>query len=45
MPNRSSKKHPSDVNALAAQIVQEATGEAKPEDSGKKPGSGRPWGD
>jgi hypothetical protein len=35
MPNRSSK--PRDVNALAARIVQEATGEAPPDESGKNP--------
>ena len=30
MPDRSRKKRPSDPNALAASIVQEATGEEKP---------------
>lgn len=32
MPDRS-RKRPRDVNALARQIVDEATGEAKPEDN------------
>jgi hypothetical protein len=31
MPNRSSKKKPTDVNRLAASIVEEATEERKPE--------------
>lgn len=35
MPKRSSK--PRDLNALAKRIVDEATGEAVPEDSGKDP--------
>jgi len=39
MPKRSSKKKSRDVNVLASQIVEEATGEAtpKPEDSTKNP--------
>lgn len=39
MPKRSSKKKPKDINILASQIVEEATGEAtsKPEDSTKNP--------
>ncbi len=35
MPERSSKKRPTDVNALAAEIVAEATGEKA--DDGKDP--------
>ena len=35
MPERSSKKRPSDVNALAADIVAEATGQKA--DDGKDP--------
>ena len=30
-------KKPSDINALARAIVDDATGEAKPEDAGKNP--------
>jgi len=42
MPNRSSNKRPRDLNALAAQIVDEATCETPPEeeqpiDDGKDP--------
>ena len=39
MPKRSSKKKSRDINVLASQIVEEATGEAtsKPEDSTKNP--------
>ena len=38
MPERSRKNRPRDINALAAQIVAEATGEAAPaEDDGKNP--------
>jgi len=39
MPKRSSKKKPRDINVLASQIVEEATGEAtsKPEDRTKNP--------
>ncbi len=39
MPKRSSKKKPRDINVLASQIVEEATGEATPtpEDSTKNP--------
>jgi hypothetical protein len=37
MPKRSSKKRPRDVNVLASQIIQEATGEAPPDESGKNP--------
>ena len=37
MPKRSSKKQPRDVNILASQIVQEATGEAPAEESAKNP--------
>jgi hypothetical protein len=39
MPKRSSKKKSRDINILASQIVEEATGEAtsKPEDSNKNP--------
>lgn len=39
MPKRSSKKKSRDINILASQIVEEATGEAapKPEDSTKNP--------
>ena len=39
MPKRSSKKKSRDINTLASQIVEEATGEAasKPEDSTKNP--------
>jgi len=39
MHKRSSKKKPRDVNTLASQIVEKATGEAvpKPEDSTKNP--------
>ena len=32
MPNRSSRKKPTDLNALAAAIVGEATGNAPPEE-------------
>ena len=39
MPKRSSKKKSRDINTLASQIVEEATGEVapKPEDSTKNP--------
>lgn len=40
MPDRPSKKRPRDVNKLAKQIVDEATGEAPPENEtgdGKNP--------
>ena len=39
MPKRSSKKKSRDINVLASQIIEEATGEAtsKPEDSTKNP--------
>jgi hypothetical protein len=39
MPKRSSKKKSRDINILASQIVEEATGEAavKPENSTKNP--------
>lgn len=39
MPKRSSNKRGKDINVLASQIVEEATGEAvsKPEDSTKNP--------
>lgn len=37
MADRSSKKRPRDVNALASRIIQEATGEAAPDESGKNP--------
>ena len=39
MPKRSSKKQPRDVNALAASIISQATGEETPkaEDSEKNP--------
>lgn len=39
MPKRSSKKKSRDINVLASQIVEEATGEAtpKPENSTKNP--------
>jgi len=43
MPNRSRKRKPRDINALAKSITDEATGEAppveeaKPEDEGKNP--------
>jgi hypothetical protein len=36
MPERS-RKRPTDVNELAAQIVSEATGDAPPADDGKDP--------
>jgi hypothetical protein len=36
MPERSSKKRPRDINALAARIVAEATGEAPPEEPSTK---------
>ena len=39
MPKRSSKKKSRDINVLASQIIEEATGEvtSKPEDSTKNP--------
>ena len=38
MPERSSKKRPTDINELAAQLVGEATGEIEREpDDGKDP--------
>ena len=39
MPKRSSKKKSRDVNVLASQILEEATGESipKPEDAAKNP--------
>lgn len=39
MVKRSSKKNPRDINVLASQIVEEATGESppKPEDADKNP--------